>query len=83
MEEEITPRMIGLTKPTFRNHYMNPIYRGDTTVALELLDRVNRSRTVPFVVLRTVGIKYTLADTGVVQEQLPVQTFRAEPAVAR
>jgi len=76
-EEEITPRMIGLTKPTFRNHYMNPIYRGDTTVALELLDRVNRDRTDPFVELRTVGIKYILADTAVVQESLPVQSYRA------
>jgi hypothetical protein len=82
-KEEVSPTLVGLSKPTFRNMYINPLYRGDSAPAHELLSRLNRGRNDPFVELRTIGTRYTLADTGVVTEQLPIFVYRAEPSEMR
>ncbi|HEY7480355.1 MAG TPA: hypothetical protein VH680_07575 [Gemmatimonadales bacterium] len=82
-KEEVTPRLVGLTKPSFRNMYINPLYRGDSALAGELISRLNRGRDDPFVELRTIGTRYAIADTGVVTEQLPVFVYRAEPSAMR
>ena len=76
-EEPVTPRLIGLSRDAFRNGYVNPLYRGDSSTALELITRLNRGRTVPIVALRTDGKVFTLSDTGVVIETLPVIVYRA------
>ena len=76
-EEEVSPGLVGLSKPAFRNAYVNPLYQGDSASARELISRLNRGRGDPFVELRTVGMKYTLSRTGVVTEELPVITYRA------
>ena len=76
-QEEIDPYAVGLSKATFRNLYIDPIYNGDTTVALELLNRLGRNQKQSYVELRTQGIKYTVTDRGLVTEPFPVVTFRA------
>jgi hypothetical protein len=82
-EEEVTPRLVGLSKPMFRNIYINPLYRGDQAVADELIRRLNRGRQDPFVEIRTEGEKYRLADSGFVTEKFPVITYRAASAASR
>jgi hypothetical protein len=82
-EEPVTPVLVGLSKPTFRNLYINPLYAGDSVPAHELLTRINRGRADPFVSVRTVGTRYVVSDTGVVTEKLPVITYRITPSDAR
>lgn len=80
-EEEVTNRLVGLPWPAFRNAYVNPLFDGDTAVARELMERVNRGREDPFVEIRTSGRRYTLVEDSVVTEDLPVFTYRSpDPA---
>jgi hypothetical protein len=76
-EEEVTPRLVGLSRPAFRNVYVNRLFEGDSTVARELLGRINRNREDRFVEIRTTGKRYNLTDNGILTEDLPVYTFRA------
>ena len=76
-EEEVTAWLAGLPRPAFRNAYVNPLFEGDSVLARELMERVNRGRDDPFVEIRTSGQRYTLADDGVVTEDLPVFTYRS------
>jgi hypothetical protein len=76
-EEEVTAWLVGLSRPAFRNAYMNPLFEGDSTVARELLGRINRNREDRFVEIRTSGKRYRLTDDGILTEDLPVHTFRA------
>lgn len=76
-ELEVNSGLVGLSRPTLRMLYMNPMNKGDTAAAQALLTRLNHDRTDPFVEVRLEGIRYTLADTGVVTEPLPVVTYRA------
>ena len=82
-EVDVTPGLVGLSKPTFRNTYINPLYKGDSASARELIGRLNRDREDPIVDLRTIGTRYVLSDTGVVTEQLPVITYPGAPAESR
>ena len=83
-DAEVTPEMVGLSKSTFRNLYINPLYQGDSTTARELLARINRAREAPFVAVRTEGEIFRLADTGLVTERFPVLTFSSgSPAPSR
>ena len=77
-EQEITPYLVGLSKPAFRNAYLVPLAKEDSAAARELLGRINADRQVPFVRLRLGGIQSTLADTGVVRDSLPVFVYRAD-----
>jgi hypothetical protein len=76
-QESVTSNLVGLSKPAFRNGYVNPLYQGDSLTAHELLSRINRSREDPIVELRTIGTRYSISDTGVVTEKLPVFVYRA------
>jgi hypothetical protein len=76
-EEEVTPGLVGLSRPAFRNTYVNPLFEGDSAVARELMERINRGREDPFVAIRTSGKRFTLADEGVLEEALPVFTYRS------
>jgi len=73
----VTPWEIGMSKPAFRNRYVNAIHRGDTSAALALMTLLNSERKDPIVELRTVETLYTLADTGVLTENLPAHIYRA------
>ena len=67
----VTPWEIGMSKPAFRNRYVNAIHRGIFR-GPRPHDALNSERKDPIVELRTVGTLYTLADTGVLTEKLPV-----------
>jgi hypothetical protein len=82
-QEDVTPGLVGLSKDAFRNGYLNPLYKGDTASAQQLISRLNRGRRDPFVELRTVGEKYTLSGTEVISEELPVFRYRATPSPSR
>jgi hypothetical protein len=76
-EEDVTPWLVGLSRPAFRNAYVNPLFEGDSTAARELLARINRNREDPFVQIHTRGKRYSITDNGILTEDLPVYTFRA------
>lgn len=80
-EEPVTSAMAGLPEPTFRNGYLAPLWRGDSTPASDLIQRLNRGRTDPIVQLRLEGEQFTLVDSGVVKQPIPVVTVGA-PAPA-
>jgi len=77
-EQEITPHVVGLSKPAFRNAYLVPLAKQDSAAARELLHRLNVQRDVPFVRLTLGGVQSTLSDTGVVRDSFPLIVFRAE-----
>lgn len=79
-DESVTPEMVGLSKATFRNLYINPLYQGDTATAHALLERINRDRADRFVAVRTEGVIYRLADEGLVTEPFPVIAYQAPGA---
>jgi hypothetical protein len=79
-EEEITPQLVGLPTPGYRQTYLAPLLRGDSTPVDGLIQRLNRERHDPVVQLRLEGERLILADTGVVREALPALTFRAHPS---
>jgi hypothetical protein len=81
-EEEVTWKLVGLPWPAFRNAYITPLAKGDSTAASELIHRLNRDREAPVVQLRLEAERFTLADTGVVKEALPVLTYRADPSAS-
>jgi hypothetical protein len=76
-KEEVTPWLVGLSRPAFRNAYVNPLFEGDSTTGRELLARINQNREDPFVEIHTTGKRYSIADSGILTEDLPVYTFRA------
>jgi hypothetical protein len=80
-DEEVTPWLVGLSRPAFRNAYVNPLFKGDSVVARELLSRINRNRADRFMEIRTVGKRYSVTDSGILTEHLPVFTFRAPAAL--
>lgn len=82
-EFEINSGIVGLSRPTLRTLYMNPMNKGDTAAAQALLSRLNQDRSDPILEVRLEGTRYTLADTGVVTEPLPVATYRAPGGAGR
>jgi hypothetical protein len=82
-EERVNPQDVGLPTPAFRKTYILPLWKGDSTPAYELIQRLNRDRHDPVVRLRLEGERQTLADTGIVKEALPVLTYQAHPAGSR
>lgn len=79
----LTHLVVGLSGPAFGTTYIAPIYGGDSTVAQELLARVNRGRTDTIVRLRTSGEVYTVTDTGLRTDSLPVLTFSVGPTPSK
>jgi hypothetical protein len=75
--EEVTASLVGLPRPAFRNMYINPLFEGDSARARELLARINQGRNDPILEIRTSGKRYSLTDDGVLEEDLPVFTFRS------
>lgn len=78
-EHEITPGDLGLPFPAFRNAYLMPISKHDSSAAGALTTRLNPARTDPFVAVRLEALQSTLADTGVVRDSMPVVSIRVVP----
>ncbi len=81
-QELVTPEMVGLSKATYRNLYMNPLFAGDTATAQQLIGRLNRDREEPFESVWTDGEEYRLSEAGLVVEKFPVIAYRSAPAPA-
>jgi len=78
-EEEVTSRHVGLSQPAFRNAYLVPFSKHDSTAARELLTRLNQERDDKLVSIRLEQVQSTLSDSGVVREELPVIHYQATP----
>ena len=76
-EEAVTPELTGLSKATFRNFYINPLFEGDSAKAHELIRRLNRNRQDPFVRVWTDGVEYTVGDGGLRTEKFAVNSYAA------
>lgn len=81
--EQVTPKFIGMSRPGLNKAYVQPLWNGDSSTAGRLFDRLNQGRPDPFVELRVEGEKFTLSDSGVVEEPLPVITYRSAPRARR
>jgi hypothetical protein len=82
-EESVTSPLVGLSKSTFGRYYVQPLGRGDSARARELLQRLNGRREEPFVALRLEGETYTVSDSGIVKETHPTVTFLADSPAGR
>jgi len=78
-EEEVTSYHVGLSQAAFRNAYLVPLSKHDSTAARELLTRLNQERDDKFVRVRLEQVQSTLSDTGIVREELPVIYYQATP----
>jgi hypothetical protein len=82
-KEEITGSLVGLPRPTVGRMYFRPMQAGDSAAARRLLSRINRNREDPFVELRLESETFTVTDTGIVREDNPVMTYKADPPKSR
>lgn len=82
-EEAVTSPLVGVSKSTFGRYYVQPMGRGDSARARELIERLNRRRDVPIVELRLEGETYSVSDTGIVKETHPTVSFPADPSAGR
>jgi hypothetical protein len=82
-QEEVTPKLLGMPMPAFRNAYVTPLWQGDSSPAYVLIQRLNQGRSDPVVRLSLEGLRLTLVDTGVVKDSLPVLTYQVHPSGSR
>ncbi len=73
--QEVTPRVVGLSGPAFRNTYMVPLERDDTMAARKLMGRLNRERRDSVVQLRLELTQYRLVDSGVAVDSASAKVF--------
>jgi hypothetical protein len=79
-KELVTPELVGVNRSALTTKYLQPMWVGDSTVAQQLLRRLNGRREDPFVELRIEGEKYTLVGDSIVTEDFPVVTYRVSPS---
>jgi hypothetical protein len=72
---EVTPFLVGLSGPAFRNTYLLPLENGDSAVARRLGNTVNREGRDIMTQLRLETTQYRLVDSGVVVDTAPPVTF--------
>jgi hypothetical protein len=72
---EVTPYLVGLSGPAFRNTYLLPLENGDSAVARRLANTVNREGRDIMAQLRLETTQYRLVDSGVVVDTAPPVTF--------
>jgi hypothetical protein len=77
---EVTPYLVGLSGPAFRNTYLLPLENGDSAVARRLGNTVNREGRDIMTQLRLETTQYRLVDSGVVVDTAPAVTFPVAPA---
>lgn len=82
-EVEVTASLAGLGPPALTRLYIRPMLKGDSAATRRLLARLNRGREEdPFVELRFSGMHYRLTRAGIVEEPLPVESFRTGAGAA-
>ena len=74
---EVDESDVGLSRPSFRNNYLAPLTRGDTTAGRWLVDRLNRLRPNSVTQVRIQTVRYRLVDgdPGVAVDTLPVVAY--------
>jgi hypothetical protein len=80
---EVTAESVGLGPPAMIRMYLRPMLAGNLLAAERFLRRINREREDPVVKLRLAGQRYTVTDTGLATEDLPVITYRIAPSESR
>jgi hypothetical protein len=84
MKEEVTWPVAGLSVHALGRTYIRPMLTADSSAARELLTRLNVGRADPFVEILLEIERYTISDTGLVREHLPVTAYRfGSPQPAR
>ena len=81
--EEVAWPMTGLSRPALGRSVIQPMLAGDSSAARDLINRVNVGRDDPFVEVLLEVDRYTVSDTGLVKQQLPVIAYRVSPTGAR
>jgi len=80
--ERISSGFAGLPQPALREMYIEGLRRQDSSVAQQLIHRLNLHRTDPVVEIRVVGQTYNLTPGGVVVRDNPVLSFRADSSTS-
>jgi hypothetical protein len=75
--DTVTPNLLGVSITVLNQRYDRPLMNGDSMVASQLFERLNRDRTDPYVRLELVSEIYTVTDTGLARGQSPVVVYRA------
>jgi hypothetical protein len=78
--EELTARVIGVSSPALGRRFIQPLWTGDSTVARELLHRLNQGRADPLVEVWVEGERFTLSDSRIVKENIRGTTYRFNPS---
>jgi hypothetical protein len=81
--EQVTGSVVGLSGSALRRMYIQPMVRGDSSAARQLITRLNRERRDPIVELRLDRETYTVTDTGLVRKDDPAITYRVHPSESR
>jgi hypothetical protein len=81
--EEVAWPMTGLSRPALGRNVIQPMLAGDSSSARDLINRVNVGRDDPFVEVLLEVDRYTISDTGLVKERLPVIAYRVSSTGAR
>ncbi len=81
--EEVAWPLTGLSRPALGRNVIQPMLAGDSSAARDLISRVNIGRADPFVEVLLEVDRYTISDTGLVKQQLPVIAYRVSPTAAR
>jgi hypothetical protein len=77
--EVVDPHLTGLSQFSLAKLYLRPMIKGDRVAAANLLAKLNEHRKDdPFVELRMESAQYTVTDTGIVKQDHPLITYRAE-----
>jgi hypothetical protein len=76
--ERVTGELLGSSGYSMRGIYAGALAKGDSSVAQDLFRRLNRVRKDPFVELHLESESYTVADTGVVKQRIPVLIYRPD-----
>lgn len=75
--DTVTPRLLGLSITVLEQRYLRPMMNGDSSVVPGLLERLNREREDPYVLLQLESETWTVTDTGLARQVNPVMTWHA------
>ena len=81
--EQVTAPLLGVSGFALGRMYIQPMARGDSSAARQLISRLNRERQDPIVELRYYRETYTATDAGIVRKDDPTITYRVHPSASR
>jgi hypothetical protein len=81
--ESVTTDLTGVSITSFNLLYLQPMWTKDSSAARRLFSRLNQQRDDPFIELRLESETYTVTDSGVVKEDNPVITYRADSSASQ